>query len=617
MIINFNDITKYYGSELVLDKVSGTVAKNSRIGIIGANGAGKTTLVKIISGFERADSGQLYINPDVVFCHLEQTPVFKDGYTVEQEMKTVFQRELDALEKLKNIKPDCDASKSEYDSLMKFINARDAYNIDVKINYVLNGMGFSQRQKQQMTSTLSGGEKTRLAIAKLLLSDANVMILDEPTNHLDFKTCTWLENYLQSYPGAVICVTHDRYFLDRVCSEIWEIEFGHLTKYQGGYSNYKETKDKNLKQAQKIYRQQLEYQNKLQDYIAKNLVRASTSKMAKSRQKELDRMEEAKKPQIYSKQIHIKFLFNKKSWFDVLKCSDVSVFASGKRLFSGFTIDLKAGEKLAVIGDNGAGKTTLFKTLSGVHKEYTGRINWGKEVSIGIYEQNHTYPHPDKTVKDEFWDQYPQLTDNEVRSVLAAFLFSADDIEKKVANLSGGESARLQLAILSKKNCNTLLLDEPTNHLDIMSKEYLEAALSEFCGTELIISHDRYLLNTIPDKIVYISESFVKVFDGKYDDVIQHIQQLETEDKPVKKEQSNTNQTYKSKQDRAAAAQKRSRLYNCEKQIAQLENQIKELEEIISKNPDNYQLLSEACDKLEENKHQLDSLTELWLSLSE
>ncbi len=617
MIINFNGITKYYGSNLVLNQVSGMVSKKSRIGIIGVNGAGKTTLLKIISGFERADSGELFVNPDVKFCHLAQNPDFENDLTVTDEMKSVFYQEINALERINNIKPDSEKAKHEYDNLIKFLHARDAYNIDVKINYVLNGMGFSEKQKQQKISTLSGGEKTRLSIAKLLLSDANVLILDEPTNHLDFKTCTWLENYLDSFQGAVISVTHDRYFLDRVCSEIWEIELGKLTKYQGSYSQYKETKSKRLEQAEKSYRQQLEYQNKLEDYIAKNLVRASTSKMAKSRQKELERIDTAQKPQVYNKQIHIKFLFNKKSWFDVLKCSDVSIFASGKCLFSDFDIDIKAGEKVAVIGDNGAGKTTLFKVLTGVYTDYTGKIRWGKEVSIGLYEQNYTYKYPDKTVIDEFWDEYPEMTENEVRTILAAFLFSADDIYKKVSNISGGESARLQLAKLSKKNCNTLLLDEPTNHLDIMSKEGLENALSEFKGTELIISHDRYLLNKIPDKIIYISDRCVKIFEGKYDFVKQQIEKLEVPDKPAEKERTKNNQGYKSKQDRAEKAKKRAKISDCEKQISELENQIKELENIISSNTDDYQLLTDACAKLENKKQQLDSLTELWLSLYE
>lgn len=615
MIINFNNLVKYYGSDIILNKISGIIDNKSRIGIIGANGAGKTTLLKLISGVETPDSGTIYINPNVKLGYLTQNLVFESCVTVFDEMLNVFEKEIQAIEQLNKLDLSSSDGKNEYDRLTKYISARDAYNIDVKINYVLNGMGFTEKQKSQSISTLSGGEKTRLAISKLLLCDANVLLLDEPTNHLDFKTCAWLEEYLKNYGGAVISVTHDRYYLDKVCTEIWEIEYGKLNVYRESYSSYKKTKAKNLELVEKAYKEQNDYINKLEDYISKNIVRASTSKMAKSRQKELDRIERIDKPREYNKQINIKFKFNKKSWFDVLKLNNLSVSAGGMLLFSDLCADIKAGEKIAVIGDNGAGKSTLFKVLVGSHKDYTGKFLWGKDVSIGLYEQNHEYKNPDKTVRDELWDMHPAMTEHEIRSHLASLLFTSDDIYKKTADISGGESARLQLAIMTLQDNNTLLMDEPTNHLDMMSKEKLESALMEFPGTELIISHDRYLLNKIPDKIIYIAKDKVTVFNGKFDEFLSSGILSANNESQIKEKVSQN--SYKSKKDRINDAKKRTEISNCEKEIAELEKCISQLEKIISENSSNYETLTSACSDLELKKHKLDVLTERWLELSE
>lgn len=615
MIINFNNLVKYYGSDIILNKISGIIDNKSRIGIIGANGAGKTTLLKLISGVETPDSGTIYINPNVKLGYLTQNLVFESCATVFDEMLNVFEKEIQAIEQLNKLDLSSSNGKNEYDRLTKYISARDAYNIDVKINYVLNGMGFTEKQKSQSISTLSGGEKTRLAISKLLLCDANVLLLDEPTNHLDFKTCAWLEEYLKNYGGAVISVTHDRYYLDKVCTEIWEIEYGKLNVYRESYSSYKKTKAKNLELVEKAYKEQNDYINKLEDYISKNIVRASTSKMAKSRQKELDRIERIDKPREYNKQINIKFKFNKKSWFDVLKLNNLSVSAGGMLLFSDLCADIKAGEKIAVIGDNGAGKSTLFKVLVGSHKDYTGKFLWGKDVSIGLYEQNHEYKNPDKTVRDELWDMHPAMTEHEIRSHLASLLFTSDDIYKKTADISGGESARLQLAIMTLQDNNTLLMDEPTNHLDMMSKEKLESALIEFPGTELIISHDRYLLNKIPDKIIYIAKDKVTVFNGKFDEFLSSGILSANNESQIKEKVSQN--SYKSKKDRINDAKKRTEISNCEKEIAELEKCISQLEKIISENSSNYETLTSACSDLELKKHKLDVLTERWLELSE
>ncbi len=615
MIINFLNITKYFGSDLILDKVSGNIEENARIGIIGANGAGKTTLMNIISESFDFDSGELYVNPNVKFGYLHQNSLVESENTILEEMESVFSIERQAIERLGQLDYTDSSSKYEYESLMSFINSRDAYNIDVKISSVLNGMGFKDTDKSQRVSTLSGGEKTRLALAKLLLTDCNVLLLDEPTNHLDFTTCAWLENYLKSFKGAVISVTHDRYYLDKVCDTIWEVEFGKINEYKGNYSDYKVQKQEKIDFLQKKYDEYIERKNKLNDYVARNLVRASTSAMAKSRRKELEKMQEVAAPTEYTKQIHIGFTFDKKSWFDVLKTNNLSVKIDDKTLFSNLTIDVKSGVRIAIIGENGTGKTTLFKTLCNNHTEYTGNFSWGKEVSIGVFEQNHIFDNPENRVIDEIWDRFPTLTEQEIRSRLAMLLFCGDDIYKKVSNISGGESARLQLAILSLCKNNTLLFDEPTNHLDMMSKEKLEKALLNFKGTQFVISHDRYFLNTVPDIIIYLSKEKVIVFNGKFDEFETAFNtDIKEQPKPEKKPKPTD---YTSKSDRAIIAKKRNELSKIEKEIAKLENEIPILEDFINNNPSDFQKLQDVCIQLEQNKKEIDTLSEKWLILSE
>ena len=614
MIISLDSVKKYFGSDLILENITGIIKSDSRIGIIGANGAGKTTLMNIITGNLDYDEGDLYINPSVKFGYLEQNGLLESEKTVLEELYSVFSKETDAINRLSNIDLSDPASKYEYDKLLSFINSRDAYNIDVKINSVLNGMGFKDNVKFQLVSNLSGGEKTRLAIAKLLLTDCNVLILDEPTNHLDFTTCAWLENYLESFKGAVISVTHDRYYLDKVCDVIWEIEFGKINEYHGNYSDYKKAKKEKLEYQKKLYDEYIEKQAKLKDYVARNLVRASTSAMAKSRRKELDKMEEILPPSEYNKHIYISFNFNKKSWFDVLKTENLSLKIGERVLFENLSIDIKSECKVAIIGENGTGKTTLFKALLGLHNDYSGKIKWGKEITKGVFEQSHIYDDPSKTVLDEIWDLFPTLTEQEIRSKLASVLFIGDDIYKKVSDISGGESARLQLAILSLSDNNTLLLDEPTNHLDMMSKEKLEEALLDFKGTQFVISHDRYFLNSVPDIIIHLSKEKVSVFNGKFDEFQEWVSKDQVvEVKPEKKEKVQTG--YVTKSDRALAAKKRNEISACEKMISSLESEISELEKIIAENSSDFQILEQACVDLENKKVKLDELTERWLEL--
>lgn len=617
MLITLSSVSKYYGANLILKDINGIVEDNSRIGIIGANGAGKTTLMNILANELDYDSGSIYINPNVKIGYLKQNSLVESQNTIYEEMLSVFSEERKAIEKLSKLDLNDTASKYEYDRLLSFINSRDAYNLETKINTVLNGMGFLENQKNQIVSNLSGGEKTRLALAKLLLTDSNVLLLDEPTNHLDFETCSWLENYLSAFKGAVISVTHDRYYLDRVCDTIWEVEFGVINEYKGNYSFYKSEKKAKLEFERKQYESFIEKQEKLKDYIAKNLVRASTSAMAKSRRKELEKMDDVPPPTEYNKQINLKFNFDKKSWFDVLRVNDLSLHIGSKHLFSNLNLDIKYGSKVAIVGENGTGKTTFFKVLLDAYRNNNvSNIRWGKEVSVGIFEQNHIFEDNSKDVLNEFWDIFPTLTENEVRSKLASLLFCGDDIYKSVGTISGGESARLQLAVLSNQRNNTLLLDEPTNHLDMMSKEKLEDALIDFAGTQFVISHDRYFLNTVPDIIVYLSQDKVIVFNGKFDEfkkkfVTQKIQEHSNNIAPKKTD------GYITKAERAKAAQKRNNISKLEKKISQLEQEISELELIISNNSSDFAILEKSCIELENKKREIDTLTEEWLILCE
>ena len=616
MIINFNSITKYYGSNKILDNVSGIIKSKSRIGIIGANGAGKTTLFKILTSEIEYEQGELFINSNVKIGYLHQNSLVESNNTVFDEMNSVFAKEHAAIEKLSKLDINNLNEKSEYERLYSFITARDAYNTETKIKYVLNGLDFKEDTYTKPVNVLSGGEKTRLALAKLLLTDCNVLLLDEPTNHLDFKTCSWLEEYLKSFNGAVISITHDRYYLNSVCDTIWEVEFGKISEYVGNYNQYKLLKQQKLEYQQKLYDEYVEKQQKLKDYIAKNLVRASTSAMAKSRRRDLEKMEEVLPPSEYNKKINLKFTFDKKSWFDVLKVNDLSVKINNNILFSNLNLDIKQKQKIAIIGENGIGKTTLFKVLLGIHNNFDGKFKWGNDVTIGVFDQNKIFEDSSKTVIDELWDNYKNLTENQIRTALATMLFTGDDVFKKISEISGGESARLQFANLSLAKNNTLMFDEPTNHLDMSSKESLEQALLHFDGTEIIISHDRYFLNTVPDIIVYLSKEKVVVFEGKFDEFMQKLEKAPSpSQKPQKQQKQHAG--YTTKEQRANAAKKRNEISALESKINLLEQEIASLEQQIEQNSKDFVKLEEYCNKLEQKKMELDEISEKWLVLSE
>lgn len=526
-----------------------------------------------------------------------------------------------------------DSISHEYAELSSYFEARDGYRIDVKIKQVLNGMGFGSTPTDRVISTLSGGEKTRLALAKLLLEEPNLLILDEPTNHLDFETLMWLEDYLKGYKGAIIIVSHDRYFLNKVCTRICEIEQGRLTSYRGDYSSYLVQKKMNSERQLKEYEAQQKEIAKLEDYVAKNLVRASTSKMAKSRQHMLDRIERIDKPLMYSKPPKIKLEYDIEPTKDIVRVVDCPLVvgdgADKKELIKSLTMNVRRGEHVAIIGANGIGKTSILKLIQGIIPHEGGNISWGGNVKISYFEQEHAILDPHKTVLEEIMDRYPRLSEQQARSVLGAVLLTGENVFKPISVLSGGERAKLCFAIMALNRGNVLVLDEPTNHLDLSTKEVLEDALAEFGGTIILVSHDRYLLNKVASRIIEIKHDEVNSYEGNFDaysEAVNAARQLkmqsEAEIKRAEEEKAykeNKARQYRSKEQRAADAQKRNRIRELEKEIEGTEVLIFELENAIS-DPEiasDYSKMSEKCKELEEAKTALDQKMDEWAELSD
>ena len=570
---------------------------------------------------------------------LRQNSGLNSELTIGEEMKNAFAPLLETLDKMKVLEKkmadggDIDSISHEYAELSSYFEARDGYRIDVKIKQVLNGMGFGSTPTDRVISTLSGGEKTRLALAKLLLEEPNLLILDEPTNHLDFETLMWLEDYLKGYKGAIIIVSHDRYFLNKVCTRICEIEQGRLTSYRGDYSSYLVQKKMNSERQLKEYEAQQKEIAKLEDYVAKNLVRASTSKMAKSRQHMLDRIERIDKPLMYTKPPKIKLEYDIEPTKDIVRVVDcplvVGEGADKKELIKSLTMNVRRGEHVAIIGANGIGKTSILKLIQGIIPHEGGNISWGGNVKISYFEQEHAILDPHKTVLEEIMDRYPRLSEQQARSVLGAVLLTGENVFKPISVLSGGERAKLCFAIMALNRGNVLVLDEPTNHLDLSTKEVLEDALAEFGGTIILVSHDRYLLNKVASRIIEIKHDEVNSYEGNFDaysEAVNAARQLkmqsEAEIKRAEEEKAykeNKARQYRSKEQRAADAQKRNRIRELEKEIEDTEVLIFELENAIS-DPEiasDYSKMSEKCKELEEAKTALDQKMDEWAELSD
>ncbi|WP_418619470.1 ribosomal protection-like ABC-F family protein [Ruminococcus sp.] len=644
MLLNVEHLYKYFNGQALLKDINFTVEDREAVGLIGINGCGKSTLLNIITGSEGYDKtpeglGSVNIAGKASIGFLRQNSGLNSELTIGEEMKNAFAPLLETLDKMKFLEKkmadggDIDSISHEYAELSSYFEARDGYRIDVKIKQVLNGMGFGSTPTDRVISTLSGGEKTRLALAKLLLEEPNLLILDEPTNHLDFETLMWLEDYLKGYKGAIIIVSHDRYFLNKVCTRICEIEQGRLTSYRGDYSSYLVQKKMNSERQLKEYEAQQKEIAKLEDYVAKNLVRASTSKMAKSRQHMLDRIERIDKPLMYSKPPKIKLEYDIEPTKDIVRVVDcplvVGEGADKKELIKSLTMNVRRGEHVAIIGANGIGKTSILKLIQGIIPHEGGNISWGGNVKISYFEQEHAILDPHKTVLEEIMDRYPRLSEQQARSVLGAVLLTGENVFKPISVLSGGERAKLCFAIMALNRGNVLVLDEPTNHLDLSTKEVLEDALAEFGGTIILVSHDRYLLNKVASRIIEIKHDEVNSYEGNFDaysEAVNAARQLkmqsEAEIKRAEEEKAykeNKARQYRSKEQRAADAQKRNRIRELEKEIEDTEVLIFELENAIS-DPEiasDYGKMSEKCKELEEVKTALDQKMDEWAELSD
>ena len=644
MLLNVEHLYKYFNGQALLKDINFTVEDREAVGLIGINGCGKSTLLNIITGREGYDKtpeglGSVNIAGKASIGFLRQNSGLNSELTIGEEMKNAFAPLLETLDKMKVLEKkmadggDIDSISHEYAELSSYFEARDGYRIDVKIKQVLNGMGFGSTPTDRVISTLSGGEKTRLALAKLLLEEPNLLILDEPTNHLDFETLMWLEDYLKGYKDAIIIVSHDRYFLNKVCTRICEIEQGRLTSYRGDYSSYLVQKKMNSERQLKEYEAQQKEIAKLEDYVAKNLVRASTSKMAKSRQHMLDRIERIDKPLMYSKPPKIKLEYDIEPTKDIVRVVDcplvVGEGADKKELIKSLTMNVRRGEHVAIIGANGIGKTSILKLIQGIIPHEGGNISWGGNVKISYFEQEHAIIDPRKTVLEEIMDRYPRLSEQQARSVLGAVLLTGENVFKPISVLSGGERAKLCFAIMALNRGNVLVLDEPTNHLDLNTKEVLEDALAEFGGTIILVSHDRYLLNKVASRIIEIRHDEVNSYEGNFDaysEAVNAARQLkmqsEAEIKRAEEEKAykeNKARQYRSKEQRAADAQKRNRIRELEKEIEDTEVLIFELENAIS-DPEiasDYSKMSEKCKELEEAKTALDQKMDEWAELSD
>ena len=524
MLIQLNNVTKNFVVNEVFSNVKMEINDKDRIAIVGRNGAGKSTLLKIISGEIDFDNGERTVSKDTTIGYLSQEFIVREDLSIYEEMITCFNEIIELEKELEKISYELTSENIEsnpglldkYDRLQNQVLTHKDYHYKSKIDSVLYGLDFDKEVFNKKISTFSGGEKTRLSMAKLLLSEPDLLILDEPTNHLDMENVAWLENYLSSYNGAIVIVSHDRYFIDKVVNVVYNLEFGKLKKYVGNYSNflrqYEEDYEKNLKE----YVSQQKDIKRLEEFVQKNIARASTSKMAKSRQKVLDKMEIIDNPRKDDKAANIEFRIKEQSGRDVLIINDLQV-GYEEQVGQKYNFSVYKGDRLAIVGKNGIGKSTLIKTIAKKQKKLGGNIQYGSKVSLGYYDQKQAEFESSKTILNELWDEYPLMKEAEVRTVLGRFLFRGDDVLKIVRDLSGGEKARLQLAKLMLEKNNLLILDEPTNHLDITSKQVLEEALENYEGTILFVSHDRYFINKIANKVFDITEEGYNIYLGNYD----------------------------------------------------------------------------------------------------
>lgn len=637
ILLQVQQVARYFGADTLFENVSLDVSDNSRIALVGRNGVGKSTLLKMIIGNESPDAGQITKKKGLTIGYLAQNTGLESDKTIYAEMLSVFER-LQIMEKnlhemeAKIADPGADHSSSaysqllnQYDQLLHDFEEQNGYGYEAEVRSVLHGFHFEQEDYDRKISSLSGGQKTRLALTKLLLEQRDLLILDEPTNHLDIDTLTWLEGYVQNYKGALLIVSHDRYFLDRIVNEVYEISHHHSSYYKGNYSAYIDQKAERLRQDWKNYEKQQAEISKLEDFVNKNLVRASTTKRAQSRRKQLEKMERLERPEGDEKGPHFKFTADSQSGNIVLTVKDAAIGYDGRIISSPINIDLRKNQVMAIVGPNGIGKSTLLKSVLGQIPFVKGSSEFGTNVKVGYYDQEQHNLHDKKTVLNELWDDHPTTPEKDIRSILGSFLFIGDDVSKVVHNLSGGEKARLLLTKLAMKHDNFLILDEPTNHLDIDSKEVLENAVMDFNGTVLFVSHDRYFINKVATCVLEIAPQGSTLYLGDYDYYLEKKAEQEeiaaaksTAETPIEnspKEVSTGKVNYQQGKERQKQERRLKRsVEEFEQLVEKLDAQKNDLENQMS-SPENYndlEKMGELQAKLQEISKKLAEAEENW-----
>lgn len=636
MLLQASNLCKNYGVRPVLTNISLQISERERIGLVGVNGAGKSTLLQILAGELSYDGGELFKSKEARIGYLAQNSGLNSERTLYEELRTVFSHLLELEQELRELEvrmadPELLNNEKLYEETMNRYAARSetfreqgGYEMEAKIRGVLHGMGFGDFPPDTVVSTLSGGQRTRLALAKLLLQEPDLLMLDEPTNHLDIATLTWLEDYLRGYPGSILVVSHDRYFLDALVQTIYEIERHSSRRYTGNYSRYIEIKAADYAVQLKHYEKQQEEIARMEDFVRRNLARASTTKRAQSRRKALERMERMDKPLGDLKKASFSFEIDRTSGKEVLRADQLAVAYDGHELFTNVSLHLNRGETVALIGPNGVGKSSLLKVITGRLKQERGTYEWGSNVTIGFYDQDQSGLNPNHTVLEEVWNAFPHLEEARIRTVLGNFLFSGEDVFKKISALSGGEKARVSLAKLMLLNANVLILDEPTNHLDLFSKEVLEASLIDYEGTLLFISHDRYFLNKMAERVLELSRDGITGYLGNYDDYMekkQELAELQAESEQEKPTNGGRQQPVEPQNDyeadKIAKREERTRrrkLEQLEQEIAKVEQEISDLEAELAQPEifNDYVLVQQKNNDLEQKKVHLEQLYEQW-----
>ncbi|MBC6370229.1 ABC transporter ATP-binding protein [Lactobacillus kullabergensis] len=628
IIAQGHDLEKQFGANTLFKNVNFSIDSNARIGLIGPNGVGKTTLLKIMTGEEEATHGDFTINKNIDVGYIAQENDLNENKTIWDEMLSVFTPLINMGKKISELQEEMSANPrkkdllKQYDQFQYSFEQQGGYTYQTDIKSVLNGFNFPEATWTKKVGSLSGGEKTRLSFVKLLLRKPPLLLLDEPTNYLDLDTLDWLENYLKNYSGAILVVSHDQYFLDNLATQIFELQFGKLTVFKGNYSAYVAERQLRDRQQEEAYEKQQEKIKKDEEFIQKNIVRAKTTKRAQSRRKQLEKMERITPPK-HKNKVRINFQSERPSGKEVLILRDLTIGYPTKTMVNNISLQINKGDRVAVIGQNGIGKSTLLKTVMKELKPKKGSIKYGASLDIGYYDQELQGLDPTKTVIDTVWDRHKTMPEKDVRSILASFLFTAKDIDKTVSQLSGGQKARLTLTVLSLEHNNFLLMDEPTNHLDLEAKEVLEQALQSYDGTLLFVSHDRYFINQLANKIVEIKNGVAQVYEGDYS---YYLDEKNKQDSASKNESSENREIVEPEQNKNKLSYQEQKLRDSQKrklqrEVENTENKIEKLEkeqkDIQSQMADpeiatNFDKLGPLQEQLTEVQKQLDDANVAW-----